>query len=141
MRSLFRPEQFTATQWDSAADKAKFANQFVRFVESDFKSTLFPKWFYNRLSNTFGHIAHYNQAGFFDTFFVSLAGKIRFLEATLQGGGYGDPTFTYSDVERVLKTWVLEKNLLASYQETLSRAINAAEFEQYQQLKAKFEAA
>jgi hypothetical protein len=95
--------EFVATQWDSAEDKAKFANHFVRFVRSGYKRTLFPKWFYRRLSMCFGHIAHYNQAGFYAEWFADDSG--RFLRNVLQWGCYGDPAYTYSDVERALQTY------------------------------------
>ena len=107
---LFTAEQFTPTKFDTAEDKAKFANHFVRFVESDFKSTLFPKWFYTRLSMTFGHIAHYNQSGFYSEFFESTMDKVRFLEQTRLAGCYGSPEHTYCDVERVIVKWVVARS-------------------------------
>lgn len=64
---MFTANQFTATKWESAEQKAKFANHFVRFVKSGFKPTLFYSWFYKRLSMTFGHIAHFNRQGFWHT--------------------------------------------------------------------------
>ena len=108
---LFTAEQFTPTKFDTAEDKAKFANHFVRFVESDFKSTLFPKWFYTRLSMTFGHIAHYNQSGFYSEFFESTMDKVRFLEQTRLAGCYGSPEHTYCDVERVIVKWVRDSGI------------------------------
>ena len=99
----FTAEQFTPTQWDTAADKAKFANHFVRFVASGYKETLFYDWFYKQLSMTFGHIAHYNRAGFYGHFFTTAEDRQYFMYATRQGGGYGDPAFTYSDVEKAIK--------------------------------------
>ena len=75
----FTADRFTSTQWDSADRKAAFAKQFIRFVQSDFAKSKFPKAFYVRLSMTFGHIAHYNQGGFFETFFTTTQDKVRFL--------------------------------------------------------------
>jgi hypothetical protein len=54
----FRADQFTPTQFDSAAVKAEFANRLAEFIERDFPQHLFTKAFYRRLSMTFGHIAH-----------------------------------------------------------------------------------
>jgi hypothetical protein len=51
--------EFAPTQWDGAYEKAKFANTLVRFIADDFPRSSFQKGFYRRLSNTFGHIAHY----------------------------------------------------------------------------------
>lgn len=100
---LFTASQFTTTKWDDAEQKAKFANQFFRFVRSGYKFTVFPKWFYNRLSMTFGHIAHYNRCGFFEEFFVTAEGLQRFADITRQWPCYGDPEYTYSDVERAIQ--------------------------------------
>ncbi len=55
----FLPSDFIATKFSTSADKAAFGNAFLHFIESDWKETLFTKVFYNQLSNTFGHIAHY----------------------------------------------------------------------------------
>ena len=42
-----------------AADKADFGNTLLHFLDVDGSHQLFPKKSYNRLSMTFGHIAHY----------------------------------------------------------------------------------
>lgn len=103
---VFQAEQFTATQWDSAEQKAKFANQFVDFCLSGFAPRKFPKWFYNRLSMCFMHIAHYNLWGFYNTFFTTYEGIGNFIHATVDGPYHGDPKWTYSDVECALGDWM-----------------------------------
>jgi hypothetical protein len=55
----FDASQFVATQWNTAADKAAFGNTYLRFIEQEWKRSLFTKGFYQRLSMCFGHIAHY----------------------------------------------------------------------------------
>jgi len=55
----FDASQFVPTQWSTAADKAAFGNTYLHFIESEWKRSLFTKSFYQRLSNCFGHIAHY----------------------------------------------------------------------------------
>jgi hypothetical protein len=55
----FDSSQFDPTEWNSASDKAAFGNTLLHFIESDWKRSLFTKSFYQRLSNCFGHIAHY----------------------------------------------------------------------------------
>ena len=99
---------FTPTQFDTVKDKEKFALHFQRFVTNGFSRGLFPKWFYTRLSMTFGHIAHYNKLHFYDNFFLSESGKAEFLHLCLTWPCYGDPEFTYSDVERYLQDWLQE---------------------------------
>ena len=89
---LFNPNQFTPTQWETAEQKAKFANQFVSFTESDFSITKFPNWFYQRLSNCFGNIARTNQIGFYSTYFESVTGKINFIQNCLSYALRQSPT-------------------------------------------------
>jgi hypothetical protein len=59
LRPQFTSTEFKATKWDSAEVKAEFANKLCKFIAADFKESLFTKALYSRLSNTFGHIAHY----------------------------------------------------------------------------------
>lgn len=102
----FEPSEFVATQWDSQEQKAKFANHFIKFWDSNFDKKYFKKWFYQRLMNTFGHIAHYNQLGFWEEFFENNDGKQRFKDITLNHPCYGSPTHTYSDVEKKLQDYL-----------------------------------
>lgn len=127
MKELFTASQFVGTQFDTSEDKAKFANQFLRFVSAGFRRTLFPQWFYRRLSMTFGHIAHYNQAGFYENFFTTPKGKVEFIAICLNGGGYGDPAYTYSDVEKELKKWLLRNAVWEKLQEKYEAAVDEIE--------------
>ncbi len=58
-RGPFLPSEFVSTQFSSAADKSNFGNTLLHFLDSDCPRELFTKKFYDRLSVTFGHIAHY----------------------------------------------------------------------------------
>lgn len=137
----FTADQFVATQWDTAEQKARFANHFMRFLDSIFKESLFQKWFYTRLSRTFGHIAHFDQEGFYHTFFTSLKGRVDFLEQTLGYSCCGDPTYTYSDVERGLQKAVIEGGYLEKCKNALAEGIKCAELSELARLKAKYEPA
>ena len=134
----FTPDRFTPTKWDTADKKAAFAKQFIKFVQSDFARSKFPKAFYQRLSMTFGHIAHFNQHSFFETFFSTIEGKVRFLRMTLAHPCYGDPAWTYSDVERALQTWLRENDVLARYEDRLAEETEAAERAVLARLQAKY---
>jgi hypothetical protein len=92
----FQSESFTATKWSTAEQKAKFANQLMTFIAADFPENKFTKALYNRLSQCFGMIAHYNREGFIDTFFTDLPGKLRFLKCLTQWPCYGSPEYTFS---------------------------------------------
>ena len=134
----FQPSQFTPTQWDTAQDKVRFVKQFVRFVESDFAAQHFTDRFYRRLSSTFGNIAHYNRAGFWDEFFTTTANKVRFLEQTLQHPCYGDSAWTYSDVERALQQWLRASGVLEQYQQKLAEETEASERSELERLQHKY---
>jgi hypothetical protein len=121
----FTPDCFTATKWDNAEKKTTFARQFIKFVRSDFAKSQFPKTFYTRLSGTFGHIAHYNQGGFYDEFFTTTEDKVRFLLQTMQHPCYGDPEYTYGDVERASQP--MTKSEVSPIQNTTSHLLTPAE--------------
>jgi hypothetical protein len=75
----------------------------MKFIAHEFPRQSFTKPFYGRLSNTFGHIAHHSLDGFYAVFFERDADKVVFLEQALSWPHFGDPTFTFSDVERAVK--------------------------------------
>ena len=100
--------KYTATQWNTAADKEKFVRQFKKFVERGFPESLFTKGFYNRMSMMRGHIAHYNQDGFFDAQFITSERRADFLHHWAFAPCYGDPEYTWSDVEAELSAWLQE---------------------------------
>ena len=108
----FDEAQFIGGKFWTGADKAKFANHFTRFLASDCLQTLFTGKFYERLIHTSGHIAHYNRHQFYEHFFSSRLGRIEFLKQTLEHRCFGDPAFTFSDVERALKARIQGSGLL-----------------------------
>ena len=112
----FTDEQFVATQWDSSADKAWFANALCRLIVADFPEHLWTKRLYRRLSMTFGHIAHYDSGGFWAEFFADSDGKVEFLRQILDHPCYGDPTYTYSDVERAIQARLRSCDTIAMHQ-------------------------
>lgn len=132
---------YTATKWSTAEDKEKFVKHFIKFVEKGFPQLLFTKAFYHRLMNTFGHIAHYNQLGFWEEFFTNSANKARFLEMTMNFPCYGDPTYTFCDAEREIQRLIKEKDLLHKWNQIASNEQTTAEFDEYKRLKSKFEPA
>lgn len=101
---------YTPTDHSTVKDKEKFARHFRRFIRSGYKWTLFHKWFYKRLSMMFGHIAHYDRSGFYITQFQH-GDKIKAWEKRIMyGKAYGEPAYTWSDVESDLSVWLSKKN-------------------------------
>jgi hypothetical protein len=134
----FLPSDFTATKFSTAADKAEFGNTLLRFIESEWASALFTKSFYNRLSTCFGHIAHYNRAQFYEVWFSSLADQVRFLKHTLRFPCYGDPEYTFSDIERAIQREIIDRNYLARYELRLAQKQQATDLALLRQLEGKY---
>jgi hypothetical protein len=134
----FLSSDFTATKFSTAANKAEFGNTLLRFIESEWASALFTKSFYNRLSMCFGHIAHYCRSQFFEEWFSSLAAQVRFLKHTLRFPCYGDPEYTFSDVERAIQREIGNRNYLAQYELRLAEEQQATDLALLRQLKSKY---
>lgn len=134
----FEASQFVATQWNTAADKAAFGNTYLHFIDTEWKRSLFTKGFYQRLSNCFGHIAHYNQDQFYETWFTCDKDRLEFLRNTLAWPCWGDPTFAFSDVERAIQQQVRARNYLALYDLRATEELRAAEMAVLVRLEAKY---
>lgn len=94
-----------------AAGKAKFAEKLCNFILDGCPESQFSGRFYTRLSNCFDHIAHYNAGGFYGTWFSTPDKQVDFLSNILGVSCYGQPEYTYSDVEQAVKAWVKESGI------------------------------
>lgn len=65
----FTSEMFSPSEFLTSEDKSKFLNSLVKFTLGGFNENCFSNKLYNRLSSIFGHIAHYNKKGFYETWF------------------------------------------------------------------------
>ena len=133
----FEPDHFTATQWSTAEDKAKFANALMKFIAQEFPRQSFSKTLYQRLSNTFGHIAHYNIDGYY-SFFERDADKVVFLDQTLRWRCYGDPTYTFCDVERTVQRRLRAANVIEVFRMREADATRKRELDILARLQAKY---
>jgi len=134
----FHPSEFVPTKFSTAQDKADFGNTFLHFIESEWARTVFSKSFYNRLSMCFSHIAHYDAAGFYATWFISDADRLRFLRHMLAWPCRGDPEFTFCDVERAIQQEIRKRNYLARYELRAAEAVRSREMETLTLLEAKY---
>jgi len=109
----FCSEYFTPTKWAAADEKARIANQLTRFILGGFQQTSFRKRMYQRLSNMFGHIAHYDIHGFYSTWFTDIQSCHEWVEHITSSwlSGIGDPKFTWSDVEKALIQWIKDNQI------------------------------
>jgi hypothetical protein len=134
------PSEFAPTKFSTSVDKANFGNTFLHFIESEWALTLFSKNFYNRLSMCFGHIAHYDRTTFYETWFTSDADRLRFLRHTLDWPCWGDPEFTFCDVERAIQREVRKRNYLARYELLTAEEVRSSEMETLRRLEVKYRA-
>jgi hypothetical protein len=130
--------EFTPTKFSTAADKAEFGNHFLRFIESEWAQAIFTKDYDQRLSMCFGHIAHCDRGTFYETWFRRDQDRLRFLEKTLKWPCWGDPEYTFSDVESAIQQEVRERNYLARYQLRVAEAERASDMETLRRLEAKY---
>jgi hypothetical protein len=135
----FVAADFVPTQWDTSERKAKFANALLTFIARDFPRSKFHENFYRRLSNTFGHIAHYDSAGFYERFFLSAEDKLAFLEQCVTWPCHGDPIFTYSDVERAVGARLRKSQVLAILSSQITVERRRRELALLSELKARYE--
>jgi hypothetical protein len=136
----FLPSEFVPTKFSTAQDKADFGNTFLHFIESEWARTAFSKSFYNRLSMCFSHKAHYDAAGFYATWFTTDADRLRFLRHTLAWPCWGDPEFTFCDVERAIQQEIRKRNYLARYELRAVEGVRSGEMETLRMLEAKYRA-
>jgi hypothetical protein len=112
----FQASNFTATQWNTAEDKARMADKLTKFILNGFQQGSFTKEMYKRLSTMFGHIAEYNIHGFYTVWFDDDAACLKWAENAMRGGvlGFvvGDPAWTWSDVERALQKWLSDNRIV-----------------------------
>lgn len=109
----FKAEDFTATNWATAEDKAKWADKFTNFILSGFQRAGFKKETYGQLHKMFGHCAEYDINGFYFIWFEDMYKRLHWVEtvATSWLTGIGKPQFTWSDVEIKLITWIQDNNI------------------------------
>lgn len=145
MATLFHASQFTPyatvykTGHGTAKDKAKFANDLAEFIVNDFPATRFSNRLYSTLSNCFGHIAHYNQHGFFHTWFDCDRNKLEWLEHALRYSAPGDPAYCFTDVERAIQQFIRNHPELAdAYRARIAAATEAAERAELTRLQEKY---
>ncbi len=137
----FTEADFTATKFASAEEKARIANKLTRFILGGFKQGSFSQAMYTRLSNMFGHIAHYNLHGFYETWFSGWRERCKWAEYVLQGGAYGcvgSPAHTWSDVEKALMAWMRDNHIAEQLDAIYRAEVEARELALLQSLQAKY---
>jgi hypothetical protein len=110
----------------------------LHFIDSEWEHALFTEKFCNRLSNTFGHIAHYDRPTFYATRFSCDADQLRFLQNALRWPCWGDAAFTFCDVERAIQREIRKRKYLALYELKAAESLRSAGLAILKQLEAKY---
>jgi hypothetical protein len=136
---LLEAEQFTATRFDTTQAKADFGNQLLAFIAEGFPHKRFTQRFYRVLMQHFGMMAHYDQHRFWGEFFTTTADQVRFLEEITSHPCWGDPAFTFSDLERAVIARLGNAGLVARLRTVLDHEIEAAERALLNRLQARYQ--
>ncbi len=113
---------FTDAKFMTAAEKTRVFNAWKRFVKAiaagDYPATeqAFTKGLYNHLIQHCSFIAHYNQGGFFGTYFVEPEDTIRFFTQF-------DPDGQQLSVEYGMTYWVKGGNDVCAEYDDLNQAM------------------
>lgn len=99
---------FKDAQFLTAKEKEKLVKNMKSFLKNDFSITTFTDALYKHFSLHCGFIAHYDRNGFWNTYFTSPEGKVRWAKAFCGYSEMGD----YTDVNKVLKEMIHEHMLL-----------------------------
>ena len=134
----FENVTFTPTQFTTAAEKRAFAEKLAAFVLGGFKEKSFSQKLYKTLRNCFSHIAEYDRAGFYSVWFSDTRAQLDWVVNAMRQGGYGDPAFTHSDVEKAFRTFLEKHDVQYKLTRKISAELMAAEQAQYAALKSKF---
>lgn len=125
MTLRFTEDQFTPTKFSTAAEKAKCATDFMRFFRADCPQTMFSKKLYYFLHQHAGHIAHYDNFGFYSEWFSSVRKQMAFLTRFVESANtFHGCSPDWKDVERALLKSLEEEQILTRYALRLRHALN-----------------
>lgn len=99
--------KFIATEWATPLVKADCLLWLQAFMGNGCGKSMWHKKAYRNLSqHLFGHIAHYNMDGFWHTWFEKETQCHIWVDNIAERTVYGDPAWTWSDVEAAIKIWL-----------------------------------
>lgn len=127
------------TRFDSADEKAWFANTLLIFLARDYPEAMWTQRLYRRLSLCFGFIAHYDRRGFWAHHFASRGAQADFIAELLAWPCWGDPAHTFCDVERAVQERVRACSILDTYRMLASAETEAAERAMLGRLQSKYD--
>jgi hypothetical protein len=111
--AVFTAQDFTATNFATTEDKAKWAIKLIKLILGGFQRKAFKKEIYKQLHHMFGHCAEYDLDGFYNTWFEDTYKCLHWAETvtTIWLAGIGQPQFTWADVEIKVIQWIRDNNI------------------------------
>jgi len=130
----------------SSDEKEKVLKDWQRFVESDFDKARFTKPLYNHLIQHCSFIAHYNQSGFYGSYFEDPEDTMRFIKQFDRDQGcvsveYGMTHWLNNDDYRDINTAMVEimERYKADTYPRLKQKFKDMKLRQMEKLKAEIE--
>ena len=142
LRAPHPPQEadFTPTRFQPASSKVWFTQHYLRFVSSGFPRHGFTQRFYGQLMHTFGMVANYSLTGFWAEYFTSTRNTVEFLAETVSHPCYGQPSYTWCDVERFIIRRLRDADLLGIYRARLRGEDEARDRAELARLLARYPA-
>lgn len=112
MPRRFTADEFHATRFTSADEKAKVVNDTIRFINADAPEASLSRLLYKAYSLHFGHIAHNDRSGFHFVWFATARKRLNFVEQIADRHPWQGISPDWKDVEAALLTWIDESNIL-----------------------------
>jgi hypothetical protein len=139
----FSANQFTGTRYETAEDKALAANQLAAFLLAGCPVERFTKRVYDALYlHSFGHIAHYDRWGFYDTWFSTPSARAAWVSYVQHGGAYGfkpiERTDLWGDFEHVVADWLESSGIAERFIAEYDAAVESAERAELARLQEKY---
>lgn len=105
----------------TAARKARFANQFIKFIEGHFQYKDFPEWFYNDLTSGMFRIgpAHQGRKAFYNWVFMRPICLFEFFKRINDYPCYDSNDFV--DLEKAIQDLVIKNSYLEKAQRELKK--------------------
>lgn len=113
-------DMFVPSTWEDADTKAELANDLIRFLINDFTPRLYKRSLHKRLTGMFGYV-RMDHEKFFDEHFTTSERKMEFLKNIANFVVTTDPKFSYADVEKFVRNYVIHR-ILPRWTKTSTRA-------------------
>jgi hypothetical protein len=132
----FMAGEFVATRWNSAEDKAKFANALMKFIANNFPRQSFTKVLYASATPSGISLIRTRMASTAPSSSATLTRSS--FSTRLRWPCYGDPTFTFCDLERAVQRRLRAAKVIDVFRMRDADATRQRELATLERLQAKY---